>query len=128
MYNEMENKVIGTFLRGFILLMSVTILVITLIFAIKEIKSTKKYNYPVIFYRYVETQGILFSSEKVEVIYETDSETVKKTYFLSSIEIGEKTEVVVQKADNSFSKSKLYMTKEDYESLISSAAEQVDTQ
>ena len=80
--------------------------------------NTVEYNYPVISYRYFRT-GIFFGEERVEVIYRTDSETVKKSYSVYSIEIGEKTEVVVYKRENLPDHSKLYITKEDYESLLS---------
>lgn len=88
-------------------------------FVAKTLTQTETYHYPIKYYRYYKTEKGVFipSQEKVEVIYKTESESVKRSFSTPDIEIGEKTEILVH-IHGDLSQTVLRMTKDDYESLF----------
>lgn len=104
----------------FDIVIPVTGIIILLALAQRTITAPEEvYHYPVEYFRYYETEHIWSSSSRqVEVIYKTDSETVKESFFTSNIKIGEKTEIVMH-IQGDLKNVALYMTKDDYERLFS---------
>ncbi len=86
----------------------------------KSEEQREEYHYPVEYYRYFETEASLFVPRRqaVEVIYKTDSDSVKRTFFTSDIKIGKQTEVIVYRTENWCDNFALFMTKDDYECLF----------
>ena len=129
MYNEIATRKRIAYFVCFMLGI-IMILVVTLKIKKTSASPDEIYCYPVEYVRYYETKGTLLisSKQKVEVIYKTASETIKQSFSVSNIEIGEKTEIAINiygdTQESYWQESILYMTKEDYASLLPEAVKE----